>query len=87
MNKFEIEVEKVSGHCSCGYKIGDKYYSEGLNTPSEGFCGGVYMILFPMQTALNSGALFDFKDNPKSKTKLSCPDNGYVTFKITLLDK
>lgn len=86
MKSFEIEVEKVTGHCSCGYKAGDKFYADGLNTPSKGFCGGAYMIIFPMQTALNCGALFTFESNPKCKTKLACPDNGYVTFKITMLE-
>ncbi len=87
MNTFEIEVEKVTGPCSCGYGVGDKFLAEGLNTPEKGFCGGAYMILFPMQTALNSGARFGFEKNPKCKTGLACPDNGYVTFKITLREK
>jgi uncharacterized repeat protein (TIGR04076 family) len=82
---FEIEVEKVNGYCACGYKVGDVIACEGLNTPDQPFCGGAYAILFPMQTALHSGAAFNFEENPHSKTKLSCPDNGYVIFKITLL--
>jgi uncharacterized repeat protein (TIGR04076 family) len=85
--KFEIEVEKVTGYCVCGYKEGDVITCGGLNTPDVPFCGGAYAILFPMQTALFSGATFDFEENPHSKTKLTCPDNGYVTFKITLINK
>jgi uncharacterized repeat protein (TIGR04076 family) len=81
---FEIEVEKVNGYCSCGYKVGDKFTCDGLNTPNQPFCGGVYAIIFPMQTALFSGAAFNFEENPHSKTKLACPDNGYVVFKLTL---
>jgi hypothetical protein len=38
-----------------------------------------------MQTALHSGASFNFEENPLCKTKLACPDNGYVTFKLTLI--
>ncbi len=83
--KFEIEVEKVNGYCSCGYKAGDVITCEGLNTPDKPFCGGAYAVIFPMQTALYSGASFHFEENPFSKTKLACPDNGYVTFKLTLL--
>jgi uncharacterized repeat protein (TIGR04076 family) len=83
--KFEIEVEKVTGFCSCAYKVGDVITCEGLNTPHKAFCGGAYAIIFPMQTALHSGAVFNFEENCYSKTKLTCPDNGYVTFKITLL--
>lgn len=84
--KFQIKVEKVTGYCACGYKEGDIILCEGLNTPNQAFCGGAYAILFPMQTALHSGAAFGFEENPHSKTKLTCPDNGYVTFRITLLD-
>ncbi len=84
--RFEITVEKVTGHCACGYQEGDVICCNGLSTPETPFCGGAYAILFPMQTALHSGARFAFEENPKSKTKLTCPDNGYVTFRITLLD-
>lgn len=82
--KFEIKVEKITGYCACGYKEGDVICCEGLNTPNQPFCGGAYAILFPMQTALHSGATFNFEKNPYSKTGLACPDRGYVTFSITL---
>ncbi len=85
MKKFVIEVEKVHGHCSCGYQVGDTFMAAGLSTPREPFCGGAYLILFPLQTALHCGATFHFEENPASKTKLACPDNGKVIFKITLL--
>lgn len=89
MNKriFEIEVEEVSGFCAAGYKVGDTFIASGLDTPIPALCGGAYMALFPMQNALHSGAKFNFEKNPLSKTRLSCPDNGYVTFKITLVEK
>lgn len=83
--KFEVEVEKVTGYCTCNYKVGDKFIFEGMNTPAQPFCGGAYMILFPMVVALHSGARFDFEENPYSKTKLACPDDGNVTFKVTKL--
>ncbi len=83
--EFEIRVDKVNGYCACGYKEGDVFICKGLNTPDVAFCGGAYAILFPMQTALHSGAVFGFEENPHSKTKLACPDNGYVIFTITLL--
>jgi uncharacterized repeat protein (TIGR04076 family) len=68
IKRFEIEVEKVSGYCACGYKEGEIIYCEGLNTPVTPFCGGAYAVLFPIQTALHSGAEFNFEQNPKSKT-------------------
>ena len=87
MQQFEYEVEKVSGYCSCGYKVGDVFRCEGMNTPSEPFCGGAYMALFPIQVSLHCGGRFNFEANPKSKGNLACPDNGYVVFNITLLDE
>ena len=83
---FEIEVEKVNGYCSCSYKEGDKFVVDGMNTPDQPFCGGAYMILFPMIVALHSGGRFNFEENPCSKTKLACPDNGIVVFKVTKLE-
>lgn len=87
MKRFEYRVEKVSGYCSCGYKVGDVIRCKGMNTPDVPFCGGAYMALFPIQVALHNGGRFNFEDNPKSKGELACPDNGYVVFRITLIDE
>jgi len=84
--KFRIEVEKVNGYCACGYKVGDVITCVGLKTPDRPFCGGAYSVLFPVQNALHSGAVFKFERNPHSISKLSCPDNGNVIFKITLVE-
>lgn len=86
MIKFKYEVEKVTGHCSCGYKVGDIFICEGMSTPDLSFCGGAYMALFPIQVALYNGATFPLEENPQSKTNLACPDNGYVVFKLTMLE-
>jgi len=85
MKQFEIEVEQVNGRCSYSYEPGDKIICSGYDTPG-GFCGGAYVTLFPIIVALSSGARFDFEDNPLSKTKMACPDNGNVIFKVTLLE-
>lgn len=87
MKKFEYRVERVTGYCSCGYKAGDIIHCEGMNTPDISFCGGAYMVLFPIQTALHNGAAFDFEKNPKSIGNLACPDNGKVVFRATLIDQ
>ena len=86
MKRFEYTVEKVSGHCACGYKVGDVFSCEGMNTPNGSFCGGAFMVLFPIQVALHNGARFNFEENPKSKGELACPDNGYIIFRITLMN-
>ncbi|QQO08797.1 TIGR04076 family protein [Breznakiella homolactica] len=87
MKRFEIEVETVTGCCAAGYKSGDRFYASGLNTPDGPFCGGAYMALFPMQNALHGGARFSFEKDPRSKTRLACPDNGCVVFTIRLLEE
>lgn len=84
MKKFEVEVEKVNGYCSCKYKEGDTFIFNGYSTP-DSFCGGAYTMLFPIIVALNSGARFDFEENPYSKTKMACPDNGNIVFKVALM--
>lgn len=84
MKTFEIEIEKVNGYCTYGYKEGDTFVFNGYSTP-DGFCGGAYTMLFPIIVALTSGATFDFEKNPRCKTKMACPDNGNIIFKITLM--
>lgn len=86
MKTFEIEVERVNGYCSCSYKQGDTFRVHGYNTPAN-FCGGAYTMLFPIIVALNSGATFGFEENPRSKTKMACPDNGNIIFKVTVVDE
>ena len=83
--KFEVEVEKVNGYCSDSYKEGDKFIFHGYHTPAN-FCGGAYTMLFPIIFALNSGAKFNFEENPVCKTKLACPDNGNIIFKVRLME-
>ena len=63
----------------------NKFHVCGLRTPDKPICGGAYIVLFPMMNALLSGAKFNFEKNPYSKTKLACPDNGHIVFKVILL--
>lgn len=87
MKTFEYQVEKVNGHCACGYRAGDIFCCKGMNTPDQPFCGGAYMALFPIQVSLHNGGHFPFEDNPASKGNLACPDNGSVIFRITLVEE
>lgn len=82
----EVEVERVNGHCSHGYRVGDRIQLNGLDTPA-GFCGGAYTTLFPIVVALNCGARFGFERDPLCKTGMACPDNGYVVFKVRLVEE
>ena len=87
MKRFEYLIEKVSGHCACGYKEGDVFHSKRMYTPEVSLCGWAFTVLFPVQVALFNGAEFHSEDNPKSKRNLACPDNGNVVFKVTMFDE
>jgi len=83
MLTFVVEVERVTGHCSHGYSVGDRFTFSGLDT-LKGFCGGAYTTLFPILVALGSGARFDYEEDPLCKTGMACPDKGSVVFKVGL---
>jgi uncharacterized repeat protein (TIGR04076 family) len=84
MRIFDVEVEQLNGHCSHGYCVGDRFRFAGLDTPDT-FCGGAYTTLFPILVALGSGARFEYEEDPLCKTKMACPDNGNVVFKVRLV--
>ena len=85
MKRFKITVDKVVGYCSCNYKKGDVFYVQGMNTPKKEFCGGAFLIIYPIQVSLHTGGCFSFERNPLCKTQLACPDNGNVIFSIELM--
>jgi len=85
MKQLEVEIEKVNGKCSYNYMEGDKLIINGFDTPDR-FCGGAYTTIFPIIVALISGARFNYEKEPFCKTKMACPDNGNIIFKIRLLE-
>jgi uncharacterized repeat protein (TIGR04076 family) len=85
MKNFLVEVEKVRGPCTRGYKEGDRFTFKGFDTP-DGFCGGAYTMLFPVISTLRSGGRFHYEKNPLCKTNMACPDGGNVVFRITLVE-
>ena len=58
MKRFKITVDKVVGYCSCNYKKGDVFYVQGMNTPKKEFCGGAFLIIYPIQVSLHTGGCF-----------------------------
>lgn len=80
--QIEIEVENVKGHCTRGYKKGDRWRVKGFDTPDR-FCGGAYTALYPIIVSFICGARFASEKDPDCKTKLACPDNGSIIFKVT----
>ena len=79
--EFLVTVEKVRGSCRCSFKEGDKFSFRGVKT-IEGFCGGAYLVIFPLMTALGFGARFNFNKNPAEMKGLACPSDAKVIFSI-----
>jgi uncharacterized repeat protein (TIGR04076 family) len=83
--KMIIEVVQAKGKCSFGYKVGDKWETQGLKCIS-GFCGAAFHTAFPALFALNFGAKFFFMHNPDSIDTVTCPDGGNIIFKVTRVE-
>jgi len=79
--KMIIQVVKAKGKCTFGYKVGDKWETEGLKC-IPGFCGAAFHTAFPALFALNFGAKFFFMPNPDSIDTVTCPDGGNIIFKV-----
>jgi len=79
--KMIIEVAKAKGKCTYGYKVGDKWETEGLKC-IPGFCGAAFHTAFPALFALNFGAKFFFMKDPNSIDTVTCPDGGNIVLKV-----
>lgn len=84
--KMAIEVVKSYGKCHFGYKVGDKWQTQGLKC-IPGFCGAAFHTAFPALFALNFGAKFFFMHNPDSIDTVTCPDGGKIVFKVTRIEE
>jgi len=84
--KMVIEVVRVKGKCTFGYKVGDKWETQGLKCIPN-FCGAAFHTAFPALFALNFGAKFFFMDNPDSVDTVTCPDGGNIIFKVTRIQE
>ena len=80
--KMVIEVVQAKGKCTFGYKVGDKWETQGLKC-IPGFCGAAFHCAFPALFALNFGAKFFFMKDPDSIDTVTCPDGGNIIFKVT----
>ncbi len=84
--KMCIEVIKAKGKCTYGYKVGDKWETQGLKC-IPGFCGAAFHCVFPALFALNFGAKFFFMENPDSIDTVTCPDGGNIIFKVSRIEE
>lgn len=80
--KMILEVVQSKGKCAFGYKVGDKWETQGLKC-IPGFCGAAFHTAFPALFALNFGAKFFFMPNPDTIDTVTCPDGGNIVFKVT----
>ncbi len=84
--KMVIEVVKAKGKCTFGYKVGDKWETQGLKC-IPGFCGAAFHCAFPALFALNFEAKFFFMENPDSIDTVTCPDGGNIVFKVSRIEE
>jgi len=84
--KMVIEVVKNKGKCTFGYKVGNKWETQGLKC-IPGFCGAAFHTAFPALFALNFGAKFFFMQDPNSIDTVTCPDGGKIVFKVTRIEE
>lgn len=83
--KMVIEVVQAKGKCTFGYKVGDKWETQGLKC-IPGFCGAAFHTAFPALFALNFGAKFFFMPDPDSIDTVTCPDGGSIIFKVSRVE-
>lgn len=83
--KMVLEVVQAKGKCTFGYKVGDRWETQGLKCIPD-FCGAAFHTAFPALFALNFGAKFFFMPNPDSIDTVTCPDGGNVVFKVTRVE-
>jgi uncharacterized repeat protein (TIGR04076 family) len=86
MKTFEVTVERVTSYCSHGYKTGDTFILNGMDTP-DGFCGGASTMLFPTILALSTGTRFSLGERPRMKTAMAYPYKRNVLFKVKLVEE
>jgi len=84
--KMIIEVVKAKGKCAFGYKVGDKWETQGLKC-IPGFCGAAFHTAFPALFALNFKADFFFMEKTNSIDTVTCPDGGNIIFKVTRVEE
>jgi 2-dehydropantoate 2-reductase len=84
--KMVLEVVKSDGTCTFGYKVGDKWETQGLKC-IPGFCGAAFHCAFPALFALNFGAKFFFMPDPDSIDTVTCPDGGKIVFKVSRVNE
>lgn len=77
---FEVTVHAAKGqNCRAGHRLGDRW-TFAWSTPA-GLCGAAYHAMYPVLHGLmlTSGR---YEGPAAEETLVSCPDEGWVTFRI-----
>lgn len=77
--RFVVTVHAAKGECRAGHKVGDRWEFDWC-TPA-GMCGSAYHTMYPALhgLTLTSGR---YEGPAAEETLVSCPDNGWITFRI-----
>ncbi|MCX7703390.1 MAG: TIGR04076 family protein [Planctomycetota bacterium] len=76
-----IEVDSVSGECSAGHKVGDRWVTKSPEQPLA-ICPVALVSIWQKVYAMLLGADFWWSDEP-DVAYFVCPDYGKVRFKIS----
>ena len=71
--KVVARVVSQQGNCVSGHKVGDEFVI-GDTTPC-GMCSWAFYTLFPFASALQSGGVLPWEDDPDTSI-VACPDPG-----------
>jgi uncharacterized repeat protein (TIGR04076 family) len=77
--RFLVTVHEAKGDCRAGHKVGDRWEFD-ICTPA-GLCGSAYHTMYPVLHALSLGG-GQYEGPAAEKTLVSCPDEGWLTFRI-----
>ena len=77
--RFVVTVHQTKGGCDAGHEVGDRW-EFGRCTPA-GMCGEAYHAMYPVLHGLMlTGGRYE--GPAADETFVSCPDGGWVTFRI-----
>jgi len=76
---FTVSVHEAKEGCNCGHTPGDSWQFSRC-TP-EGICSEAFHTMYPVIHGLTMGN-GTYRGRAADETLVSCPDHGWVTFKI-----
>ncbi len=80
--RFVVTVDAAKGECRAGHRVGDRWEFAWCTPP--GMCGAAYHAIYPVVHGLmlTSGR---YEGPAAEETRVTCPDEGWITFLIQRL--